>query len=149
MIDIPKHWRHTKKGIWHEPRKTIRNGVQKLEWHIYYEKKCVRCKSKFVGFKRTIYCEPQCANKAIAKFGKDHPRWNNGRAQIASGYVLIKIGYKKYEFEHRLEVEKDMGRKLSPREVVHHINGIKNDNRISNLVVMTRAEHASHHSKHK
>lgn len=61
---------------------------------------------------------------------------------------MIRIGYKKYVGEHVLKIEKSLGRKLKKGvEVVHHKNGVKSDNRLSNLVVMTRAEHASHHHK--
>lgn len=58
-------------------------------------------------------------------------------------YVLIK-GVK----EHRLVVEKFIKRKLKKEEEVHHINGIKSDNRIDNLMLFkTKKEHISFHRK--
>src|SRR5215510_6428306 len=42
-------------------------------------------------------------------------------------------------------MEHCIGRLLTDNEVVHHINGIKTDNRGLNLQLMTRAEHIRHH----
>lgn len=47
--------------------------------------------------------------------------------------------------EHRHLMEKKIGRKLRPDEVVHHIDGNKLNNNLDNLVVMTRAEHVLIH----
>lgn len=44
-------------------------------------------------------------------------------------------------------MEQYIGRKLTKDEIVHHINGIKNDNRIENLQIMTRTEHIYLHKK--
>lgn len=72
--------------------------------------------------------------------GKNHPNWKGGRNKDKEGYIIVwtKDGLIK---EHRLVMEKYIGRKLYPWEVVHHkgtkypIGDIRNrsDNRIGNL----------------
>ena len=49
--------------------------------------------------------------------------------------------------EHRLKVSKALGRALKKSELVHHINGIKNDNRNCNLLVCSWAYHKFIHDR--
>lgn len=48
--------------------------------------------------------------------------------------------------EHRTVAEKILGRKLTEKEIVHHIDGDKRNNAPENLQVMTQAEHFRLHS---
>ena len=54
----------------------------------------------------------------------------------------------KTETEHRSLLEKRLGRRLDDRfEVTHHKNGNKSDNRVENLEIMSRSEHAKLHAR--
>lgn len=61
-------------------------------------------------------------------------------------YKTISVNGRNY-LEHRYLMEQHLGRKLTKREVVHHKNGIKSDNRIENLEVMSHKEHSIHHNQ--
>src|SRR3990167_9676230 len=74
-------------------------------------------------------------------------RWKGGRSNTKEGYIRIKmLGHPNatldgYVLEHRLVMERVLGRLLLPTELVHHKNSIKDDNRPENLAVLSHAEH--------
>lgn len=94
--------------------------------------------------------------KRFANFsGANHPNWKGGKYETSDGYIFIyspnhphrtKMGY---VMEHRLVMEKHLGKILDSSEVVHHINHQTNDNRLENLTLMTRFNHNSAHHQGK
>jgi len=72
--------------------------------------------------------------------GEGHPEWKGGRTINKDGYIEIyspdhpnRRKHTPYVLEHRLVMENHLGRYLKKTEVVHHRNGVKDDNRIENL----------------
>lgn len=65
------------------------------------------------------------------------------------GYIVIKTG-NKWRFEHDITAERILNRSLTEKEVVHHINSIKSDNRPCNLDLFETQElHQKFHLKKK
>jgi len=68
-----------------------------------------------------------------------------GVSHKTGGYSEITRGPNKGRGVHVVIKEEEIGRKLFPHEVVHHIDGNKQNNDPSNLLLMTRSDHARHH----
>jgi hypothetical protein len=72
-------------------------------------------------------------------------RYLSGRHLTENGYVFRRGQSGHDQYEHRLIAEQILGRNLAAWEVVHHINGRRSDNRLSNLCVMDHCDHDSYH----
>lgn len=89
--------------------------------------------------------------------GPAHPGWKGGRyTNKRDGYIYVyspdhpnavkaSNGVGGYVLEHRLVMEQHLGRLLHADEDVNHINGIKDDNRVENLRVVS---HYAHYEEH-
>lgn len=86
--------------------------------------------------------------------GENHPNWKGGRKKTSWGYVLVlnpnheraqSLGKNKdsrYVLEHILVWEHVHNQKLPKNWSIHHLNGIKDDNRPENLVALPNRKHA-------
>ena len=137
-------------------------------WGEKYKLSCKMCGNIFyvnkARYKNAKYCSRSCAckfqightpwNKGISCYnGESHPNWKGGITKNHHGYVYVyspnhphKTIFNKMR-RSRLVMEKHLGRLLKKEEVVHHINHIKDDDRIENL--MLYSSHSKHMKNHK
>lgn len=79
--------------------------------------------------------------------GADHPQWKGGRTSDKDGYVLILLpehhkANKHGQVREHILVWEEAHKTLLPAGwVVHHLNGIKNDNRAENLLAIPKRSH--------
>lgn len=108
----------------------------------------LRCK----GVAKRGVKNPGVSRALRKRVGPKHYRWKGGRCVDDKGYVRIRtspeywqISGKRYIREHRLVMEKALGRTLKPREIVHHKNGDRADNRLENLELTDHSRHITEH----
>lgn len=120
-------------------------------------KRCPKCNIKnnnpFKNKKHTKKTKLKIGIKSKAKWTKKYKakikeKHQGNKKRAINGYILIKDYNHPNKnshndmLEHRLIMEGYLGRYLTAEEIIHHINYIKNDNRIKNLYLYSnRSEH--------
>lgn len=133
--------------------------IYKNDWRIkhskkiYCSKKCSINASKKGALQKCQYCGNEfyttrnkfCSKKCATEYKKEH--YNHKiylEGQYLAGYE--KDYNKKGNYKvHRKIIEDLLGRKLNPNEIVHHKDENKLNNKLSNLKIMSRAEHSRYH----
>ena len=132
----------------------INKGISRKRYGVLGN--CLECGKKFFSRKQEVkkrygkFCSIKCSKQE-----ENNPNWKGGRIKDGGGYIRIKLpnhprAYSDgYVFEHRIIIESKLKRMLKPEEEVHHIDGDKENNRIDNLLLTTRAEHTRLHHKQR
>jgi hypothetical protein len=92
------------------------------------------------------YCSISCAVKGSHGYGPFHHNWKTGRYINSQGYAELRINKKLYR-EHRVIMERLLGRPLRSDESVHHRDGNKLNNDPANLELRNRY-HGNGATKH-
>lgn len=129
--------------------------VRKLKLSHYKSKKYTDEELEFIKENYPKYGSKYCAEKlnrsenAINKKIKKLNLSINWKYEyINAGGYLVNCEDRKHRYlVHRRKMENELGRKLKYNEVVHHIDGDKLNNDLSNLQLMTRQEHIEIHRK--
>ncbi len=146
-----KHGEPPSKRSWNEAANTPSDGIYRIRFGGW------GAALKIAGMEpRKPTISVQCRQATIkARKGKRSYNWKGGRyVDKRTGYVHIWnpehlnamkqggwTGGKGYVLEHRLIMADYLGRPLKTHETVHHKNGIRDDNRIENLELMTKRVH--------
>lgn len=114
---------------------------------------CTRCRT---CSNRNRETPKSLKNTGRTHFKKGNIPWNNGtkyerrkKRKTIRGYTYIlmpqhpKADIHGYVAKHRLTIEKHLNRYLGRKEIVHHINGKRDDNRLENLILFRN------HSEHQ
>lgn len=86
--------------------------------------------------------------------GYRNPRWKGGEIRSQGRILIYSPDHPHpnlcgiYVFHYRLVMENHLNRFLSPKEIVHHINGVTDDDRVENLEVVTAKEHSMIHKSY-
>lgn len=111
-------------------------------WKDHYAIVCQKCKRP-----------EEWATPAKGLKGPAHPAWRGGEMVDRDGYIRL---YRPdhpwprrggYILAHVALIELEIGRRIRSDENVHHIDGDRQNNDRSNLELVKKGAHSSHHRK--
>jgi len=111
------------------------------------KKVCEWCHKSFLIVQHRSTNRRFCNRKCMARWVAATRKSTKGYCITAKGYKLLyKPGHPTaskagYIAEHRIVMEEHLGRLLTKNEIVHHLDGNKQNNVIENLQLMEKRHH--------
>ena len=147
------------------PRGRPRRFCSRECWEEYHRDRLIECVCEYCGqsftrrpsdvfYHKNRFCSNGCRGRAMAgnknqcygKFGEEHPAYKGGTRIDPKGYERIYVNGKEHLY-HRYVFEESSASTLDPEEVIHHEDGDRLNNEISNLRwYRTRGDHRRYHA---
>jgi len=105
----------------------VAESDKRTDKHLYYVVECKKCTKRI---------DVRADSVSINHLNKRVCSCSPTEYTTSHGYLVIRGQY-----VHRLVMEKSLGRSLLRGEQIHHVNGIKTDNRIENLTLLSPKNH--------
>ena len=126
-------------------------GVGHPRWVKDRVRVCQQCRCEFTGDNASERSKKFCSYACVVAWRREHGGPTSipvgGRRQDVDGYVYVKVSMRVWKLEHRLVAERELGRDLTPDEIIHHRDGDKSHNDWGNLQVVTRSDHGKAHQE--
>ena len=126
----------------------VKSKTEGSRWYVWIV--CPECgKSRWVQERETIrprYTGGLCLSCVASRKGELNQNWKGG-IKLSGGYILERcidhprVNRYGYVRQHILVWEREHNQRLPDSWIVHHYNGVKNDNRPANLVAMKGKAH--------
>jgi hypothetical protein len=146
-LKLKKAWDYSKHitDSWRKKQSEVRKGIpvtpKGSKWSEKQRKNILEARNKWSEAFKLETSKKMSDSHTGSKSYSWKGGWTNHR-----GYVWVLVGKRKYQFEHRLVMEKHLKRKLRKEEQIHHIDGNKKNNNIGNLMLFPNANaHAKYH----
>jgi len=140
------------KKLSKEHREKISNA---LKGRKFSKETLLKMSNSMKGKKLSEETKEKISKACGGRYGSSSSHWKGGKTKN-NGYIYLKnpehlfCNNQRYVLEHRLIMEKFLGRLLKLEEVVHHKNNVRDDNRIENLMLFEDdIEHRKYHRKLK
>lgn len=147
MYTVKKKWTNATKQNYNGSKIAKLNQSRKHRWKGGKQIPCSNCKKLlwitpyYLNVKKykNFYCDKKCESES-RKYGNNSDLKVNLKRRKENSYIYCIYNGKRY-LQHRAVMEKKLGRLLEKYELVHHLNGVRTDNREENLFLVDNHNH--------